>query len=420
MDRGADRVCLLEPTAAGGLANPSLEQSFDTGAEPIRAVASDFNGDGFTDLAILNQGDASVTILLNNRAGGFTRMPSLDVGMKPTDMVLSDVDQDGSPDLLISNESGDLLVLRGRGDGTFAPYQRANQIVTLAVGDLNNDGKTDYVLTNQAQDQFSVSLPGQNTVFQQGRADGLLAPADVQIADLNGDGKPDLIVANSGGNNILVYYGLGGGTFSTPESIYAGTNPQSVTVAPVSPGGQMACFVANSGSNDVSVLLANQGPDGATITQGPRLRVGEQPVWTSLVSVEPDQPPYLLVVNQGDNTVSLLKGLGSGFFDDRSPIVLHTGRTPIRAFVGEFDSSPGLDMVIVNQLSNDLTFYSNFLAGRLHLSGSLPGASSPSPPRAAISMETAIRTWSSRRSGTPSSACSWEVWGARPSPRASP
>ena len=123
-------------------------------------------------------------------------------------MVLSDLDQDGSPDLLISNESGDLLVLRGRGDGTFAPYERANRIVTLAVGDLNNDGKPDYVLANQAQDQFSVSLEGQPTGFQQGRADGLLAPTDVQIADLNGDGKPDLIVANSGGNNVLFYFGL--------------------------------------------------------------------------------------------------------------------------------------------------------------------------------------------------------------------
>ena len=82
VDRGADRVCLLEPTAGGGLANPSRELSFDTGAAPIRAVAGDFNGDGALDLAVLNQGDASVTILLNNRAGGFTRMPSLDVGIE--------------------------------------------------------------------------------------------------------------------------------------------------------------------------------------------------------------------------------------------------------------------------------------------------------------------------------------------------
>ena len=44
----------------------------------------------------------------------------------------------------------------------------------------------------------------------------MLAPGAVLLADLNGDGIPDLIVANSGGNNVLVYPGLGNGQFGPP------------------------------------------------------------------------------------------------------------------------------------------------------------------------------------------------------------
>jgi hypothetical protein len=60
---------------------------------------------------------------------------------------------------------------------------------------------------------------------------GLLAPGAVTVADLNGDSIPDLIVANSGGNDVLVYPGLGNGQFGSAHRFFTGTNPASVTVA---------------------------------------------------------------------------------------------------------------------------------------------------------------------------------------------
>ncbi len=68
------------------------------------------------------------------------------------------------------------------------------------------------------------------------------------------------------------------------------------------------------------------------------------------------------MVNQGSNNVQVLPGLGGGFFDDRSPTGFAADNSPSRAFVGQFDSGPGLDLVIVNTQSNDLTYYSNFMA----------------------------------------------------------
>ena len=45
------------------------------------------------------------------------------------------------------------------------------------------------------------------------------------VADFSGDGIPDLIVANSGGNNVLVYPGLGNGQFGPAQSLPRGDEP---------------------------------------------------------------------------------------------------------------------------------------------------------------------------------------------------
>jgi hypothetical protein len=64
-------------------------------------------------------------------------------------------------------------------------------------------------------------------------------------------------------------------------------------------------------------------------------------------------------VNQGSDTVTLLRGLGRGFFDDRSPVTFATGVAPIQAFVGHFSSATGPGLVVLNSQSNDLTYYAD-------------------------------------------------------------
>ena len=48
-----------------------------------KAVAGDFNGDGKLDLAVTNQGDNTVSILLGDGTGNFTLASSLAVGNLP-------------------------------------------------------------------------------------------------------------------------------------------------------------------------------------------------------------------------------------------------------------------------------------------------------------------------------------------------
>ena len=69
--------------------------------------------------------------------------------------------------------------------------------------------------------------------------------------------------------------------------------------------------------------------------------------------------PDLLIANSGSNNVWLLQGLGNGFFNDQSPIVLAGGYRPERTLRRAIhDGIRGQDLVTVNSGSNSLTVIS--------------------------------------------------------------
>ncbi len=181
-------------------------------------------------------------------------MPQVDAGNDPTGVAVRDVNGDGIADLLVSNSQGDLLIIEGNGNGTFKPYERADQTVSLAIGDFNSNGQREYVLSNTSLDQLSIQY-GQTQSFVQGRDQGIQAPGAVAVADLNGDGNPDIIVINRGENEILVYLGLGGNRFEAPLVYATGTDPVGLTVAELTGNGELDLIVANAGSNDLSIFI---------------------------------------------------------------------------------------------------------------------------------------------------------------------
>ncbi len=378
VNSGSNTFAVLEGNGAGGFLNPLPAQTFATGLRPTVAVAGRFNDDAHLDLAILNEGSADVSIYLGDGLGGFTEQARTSAGNLPTGLSVHDVDGDGRLDLLVGNQFGDLLVLPGNGDGTFQPYQRVGRGITLAVADLNADGRDDFIFANEALDRVSVEYGAAGKSVFQDRQDGLLAPGAIGTADLNRDGLADLVVANSGANNVIVYLGRINGQFAQGRSFFAGTQPAALTLQDLNGDRLLDLVVANEGSNDVTILLGQGVGAGWTLTDGPRLRAGQGPVSTTVADVTGDRIPDLLVTNGQSNTVSLLRGLGGGFFNDQSAVSFVTGLSPRQSFVGNFDRAPGLDLVTINAGSNDLSFFSGFGAGRRFGSGGdtpLAGAS---------------------------------------------
>ena len=325
-------------------------------------MVADFNGDGISDVALLGPGD--VSIYLGDGGGGLHAAGPLRRRPRPDRARGRRCQRRWNLDLLVGDSYGDVLVLLGAGDGTFAPFHEADQTIELAVADLTGDGSKDVIYADQGLDRVVVDYgAGQSTVLAD-QSSGLLQPGAVKLADLNGDGIADLIVANSGGNDVLIYPGLGHGQFGPAvdggSGYFVGTDPVGITVADVNGDGLPDLVVADEGSDQVSILL-NQSQQGGTIafSAGQRLNSGGSgPVSTVVGDFTGGSFPDILVTNSGSNDVTLLPGVGQGFFNDQDPRKYSVGSDPVTSFVGNFDGQT--DLVTVNAGSNDLTVISGF------------------------------------------------------------
>ncbi|HEX8200859.1 MAG TPA: VCBS repeat-containing protein [Isosphaeraceae bacterium] len=150
-----------------------------------------------------------------------------------------------------------VLVLLGRGDGTFTPGQRLGvgwSPNALVAGDFDGDGYTDLVTIDTLA---TVNLGFSDVLVLMGRGDGTFAPRSrfpvgvdaraLVAADYTGDGRVDLISANFASSDVSVLLGVGDGAFADIYSIL--TNIRSTP--------QFGSFTRASTGNLVSGLRLN-------------------------------------------------------------------------------------------------------------------------------------------------------------------
>src|SRR5262249_44740992 len=140
---------------------------------------------------------------------------------------------------------------------------------------------------------------------------------------------PDAVVVSTGSNAVIVYHTTaiksGVPTFApAPRTYFVGTAPAGVTVADINTDGIADMLVANQGSNDVSILFGSYDAGGSWVgLAGPRLKSGGAgPVAVTRRDMNGDGISDLVVTNGGSGTLTVLPGVGRGFFDDRQPQTL--------------------------------------------------------------------------------------------------
>jgi hypothetical protein len=316
-NNGSDDVSVLLRNPGGGYTLAGLTGG--AGTNPEALVIVDLNRDGYLDVATANNSSHDVSILLNNHLGGLVaQSPIATGGNNPNDIVTADFDRDGKPDLATANfSSGTVSVLRGNGSGGFvqatgSPYAAGATPAGLAVADFNRDSKPDLVAVNEEAVGHVNVLLGTGTV-------GAMAPAtevvtkgingtSVVVGDFNRDGWPDAATANFS-DDVSVMLNNGSGALTAPAAaIDAGTgnpsaNPQGIASADFDGDGNPDLATANTGADSVSVLRGN-GSGG--FTPDPPVGVGDAP-WAVLAhDLSGDGRPDLATANSGASSVTVL------------------------------------------------------------------------------------------------------------------
>jgi hypothetical protein len=177
------------------------------------------------DLAIANQSDNAVSILLGDGKGGFTSQTPVSINGTPYYLLSRDVNNDGKADLFVlagaPTSSDTLFLLTSSGGGAFsvASIGTGTAINDLAVGDFNNDGNLDVVFANSSgTDSISILLGNGTGSFQPSSFFAVRSlgapPQSVAVGDFNKDGNLDLAVPQI--YSVGIYPGKGDGTFGSP------------------------------------------------------------------------------------------------------------------------------------------------------------------------------------------------------------
>src|SRR5438034_2633223 len=195
---------------------------FEVGKMPYQRLRSaDVNEDGHADIITSNFEASSVSVLLADGRGNFTRR-GFPAPADPFGIAIADLNGDHHLDIAIGHYSGQgtdpsknaLSVLFGDGKGNFSlangsPFSTGHYPGTVAAGDLNNDGIADIVVPNYEDGTLTIYLGGRNGITPAGYSPIRVGhtPHGVAIADLNHDAKGDIVVAEEEDNDVLVLLG---------------------------------------------------------------------------------------------------------------------------------------------------------------------------------------------------------------------
>ena len=159
---GREAVANFEKNNVTVILPGGFAKNYAVGVGPVALAAGDFNGDGYTDLAIANSGDSTVSFLFGVDGGAFNAAGTIPLSTAPASLAVADFNGDGRADIAVALPGANAAaILIGQGDGTFLPEARfaaGTQPSSLVVADFNNDGLADI-----AADQ-SVEQHGQRSI----------------------------------------------------------------------------------------------------------------------------------------------------------------------------------------------------------------------------------------------------------------
>lgn len=318
-NNGAASISVFHNTATSGTittASFDPKVDFTAGTAPRGITTSDFNGDGKTDIALVNGTSATFSVFRNTATLGVIDATSLaakvdmNTGTSPGSITASDIDGDYRPDILTANGTSSVSLFRNYAlitppAITSVSPNSALQGATITITGTNFNttaannavyfGAVKATVLAASATSLSVTVPSGgsaaaisvlNTGLQLSgqqpyaflptfdiagfRSDAVgfapkvdfsvSSPYGVAMGDIDGDGKPDMVVVTSGAHTLLLYRNISTSgsfttsSFSAPVSFTTSSSTNFLRLADMDNDGKLDIVIANQSGNSISVF----------------------------------------------------------------------------------------------------------------------------------------------------------------------
>lgn len=253
-----------------GDGNFTFPKLYSTGlsSRPTMIATGDFNNDGKVDLATSDYSQGGIGIFIQEGSEPFGLSAQFSTGnhSRPNSVVIGHFNNDNHSDIAVTNSLSDNIgILLGYGNGDCTHQitlpTGINSLPSAIIADhFDDDPYLDIAVINTASDSTSIFIGNGNGKFSQLRnySTGVYSlPVAIASKDMNRDGHTDMMVANRGSNEVLIFLGMGNGSFHEPKRYPIGydTRPQSVAIGRINDDGMLDIAVANDGAGFVEILL---------------------------------------------------------------------------------------------------------------------------------------------------------------------
>lgn len=396
----ATSVSVFFNTTTPGASTPtfSAKTDFTTGTNPASISFSDFNGDGKSDIVVVNYGSNSISVLFNTTTSGsatptFSAKTDFTTGTGPYAVATGDFNGDGKKDIAAANYDATSVSVffntttPGSATPTFSAktdFTAGTNPSSVTIRDLNGDGKNDLAVANYGSNSVSILL---NTTTTNASTPTFSAKTDfatesgpyaVTLGDINNDGRPDMAATNYTTNKVSQYFNITTPGASTPafgavSNYTVGTAPSSVTFCDLNGDGKADMAIGNETTNNVSVFMNTMTLGVTPASFSARTDISNAGnLSVKLADINGDGKPDLIGSSGGSRLASIClntttTGASTPTFSARTTFA--SGLQTNTASIGDFNGDGKPDMTVCN--GSSINYLSVFL------NSTTPGASTP-------------------------------------------
>jgi hypothetical protein len=296
----SNKISMFRNTSNGNVLSFAAKVDTSSGSSAQAIAVGDLDGDGKSEIAVVNSSAATVSVLRNTSTAGtlsFAAKVTFATDLQPYSIAIGDVDGDGKFDLVTCNANG----------GNISVLRNTN----TTIGTLSFANKVDFA------------------------AGGF--PFWAKLGDMDGDDKLDIVVVDQGGSKVSVLRNTSSGgtpSFATKVDFTTGTAPRRVSLADLDGDGKPEMVVSNLDAYTLSIFKNNSTSGSLSFDAKVDFTTGSGmvnlgPLESSLGDLNGDGKPEIAVVNQGQNTVSFFRNtlVLPSTFTSFSPTSGRTGDT---------------------------------------------------------------------------------------------